>query len=200
MRTWLALLAGGCMALNVGASPAGVVLPAGAGMKDVVLPVYAGQAGHPVAILRVERFGLEYQKRGFFRIGVLPIMVLDDVTLEVLDAERLREVIELAFSHPQFRGHKSAIPVEVRRFRFRCKTEPGLELSAKTLRPVGHGRWALSGVIIQRPGAQPIELAEAFIGPGDAGDRRLAVRNSTGVHQLLSSKPNEKPIKTHENP
>lgn len=49
--------------------------------RDVAYPVYLER--QIAALVRVDRVFTDYETKGFFRIGVLPILVLDGVTIEL---------------------------------------------------------------------------------------------------------------------
>ena len=74
----------------------GFRLPATLELESVVLPVYRDAETTPVAILRADRIYTEYERRGFYRIGVLPVAVMEGVRIELgrpdQAAESLRAV------------------------------------------------------------------------------------------------------------
>ena len=49
---------------------------------QLVIPFYTPNEDQPAVVLRAQQVSKEYQRHGFFRIGLLPIFVLDQVTLD----------------------------------------------------------------------------------------------------------------------
>jgi hypothetical protein len=55
------------------------------GAQDLVIPRYSEPDKVLYAVIRVDKVYTEYQKKGFFHIGTLPVVVLEGVTYEVKD-------------------------------------------------------------------------------------------------------------------
>jgi hypothetical protein len=59
--------------------------------RSMVMPLYAGTNTEPAAIVRTDRIFTDYQRKGFFRIGLLPLAVLEGVQIEVRQPEHVFE-------------------------------------------------------------------------------------------------------------
>jgi hypothetical protein len=57
----------------------------GTRVRNGVFALYAPDEARPVVLVRVGQAYRDYQRRGFFRIGVLPAGVFEGVTFEVMD-------------------------------------------------------------------------------------------------------------------
>ena len=62
-------------------------------MSDVELPLYVGADTQPAGIVRVDRVFTDYERHGFFRIGALPVLVLDGVTVELTCLDQARAAL-----------------------------------------------------------------------------------------------------------
>ena len=66
------------------------------GMRGATLPFYMPGESKPYAALRVQRVVKDFDRRGFFRIGLLPVLVADSVTLRILQPSRAPATIAAA--------------------------------------------------------------------------------------------------------
>jgi hypothetical protein len=97
------------------------------------IPLYGPQDHTPYAVLRTGRVRTEYERRGLFRIGVLPRVIVEGGTLELRDGDRAAAaLVRLGKSVP--RELAAPIPIEVRRFAVRAGTSGLLLIEAATLR------------------------------------------------------------------
>ena len=70
---------------RAGAQSVADLLQRGVSVQRAVVPLYPTNSFKLSAIVRVDRVFTDYQRRGFFRIGLLPVVVLDGVTFEAQD-------------------------------------------------------------------------------------------------------------------
>jgi len=68
-------------------------------LKKAVLPVYLKSESRPLAVFRADRIYHDHQRRGFFRIGGLPLLVLQGLSLQLSDTNRLQETLHAASGH-----------------------------------------------------------------------------------------------------
>jgi hypothetical protein len=106
---------------------------------------------------------VEYEKRGFFRIGILPVAVFQDVSLEVLNRAKLQDAVAKALPSIENADRRRKVPVEIRGFRLECKQPDGLVIEAKTMIPIAKGRWKLRDVVLSLPGKAPVKLPESLL-------------------------------------
>jgi hypothetical protein len=62
-------------------------------MKNVEVPLYVGNDAQPAGVVRVGRVFTDYERRGFFRIGALPLLVLEGVTIELTRPEQAQAAL-----------------------------------------------------------------------------------------------------------
>lgn len=117
-----------------------LLVAGGMELRGSVIPFYLGEEPQPSAVVRVERAHGDYQQAGFFKIGVLPIGVLEGVTIQV---ER-PELVAASFARLQqwldLRGSKR---VELRRARIQVAGSVTNSLQAGRILVAADGRWEL---------------------------------------------------------
>jgi hypothetical protein len=101
-------------------------------------------------VIRVDAAYMDYERHGFFRIGLLPMAVLDGVTFEpqqtVLPADVLNRVAEAL-------GVEGWSHVELRRFKF--VSPPARTLAAERVKCLNGGQWRLmSGIRLTADGRE----------------------------------------------
>jgi hypothetical protein len=96
-------------------------------VQNAVIPLYLDSKPEPVALLRATRIHEGLQRRGFFRIGVLPTLVVEDLKIEVKDAQRLSKAWATVHLALRF-GSKREMPIEASNLiiQVRNKSEPRL--------------------------------------------------------------------------
>ncbi len=83
MRLLIASLFG-CLALfQAGAESTVDLVAGGFRLKGAVIHLYSGAEAEPAAVIRLDKVYTDYQSKGFFRIGLLPIGVMEGVTFEL---------------------------------------------------------------------------------------------------------------------
>ena len=120
------------------AQSAADLLKAGARMRGVVVPLY-NKADHSYSIIiRIDRVYTGMERKGFFRIGVLPVGVLEGVTVELQQTNRLTNCLDRLnyWLTPQ-----TASRLELRHARIECS--PTNRLEAGLMQIDKHGIWNL---------------------------------------------------------
>ena len=129
-------------------------------IENAVFPIYLDFSSEPVAIVRAKKISTEYQRKGFFRIGVLPMLVCEAVRIELHDPQRvtnaLNEVNEL------FETRRAGKALELRGVSLEFKGEVGLRLQAETVHLRDRGRWALSKASY-RYSTNTVQIPEAVL-------------------------------------
>jgi hypothetical protein len=115
MRLLIASLFG-CLALfQVCAQSAADLVAGGFSLKGGVIDLYGEAEGEPAMVVRLDNLYNDYQTKGFFRIGLLPIGVMEGVTFELRHPESVTN--GLAQLH-HWLGVKAAKRLELRRINF----------------------------------------------------------------------------------
>jgi hypothetical protein len=110
--------------------------------KGIALPLYVSGVSKPVAVVRVASFRKEYARKGFFRIGALPVWIAEDLSIEILKPEH---VANLSGNFDDvLRKLRADAAWQVRGFSVRHPSSVAPVLSAGAARPSSNGRWELS--------------------------------------------------------
>jgi hypothetical protein len=170
----------------------GLFLDSHVQVRDAVVAVYPDSSPQPAAMIRAGRVFSDYQTRGFFRIGALPMLVLDKLSVEVLQPERLSKALNTLGEEFAVRGD-SRKAVEGRDFSVWFASRKDAKLQARRVRLEGGRMWRLYEGAIQRPDSATVPFRQAVLtvtGP-KAGELAYETPRGTTRIQLLSllSKP-----------
>ena len=133
----------GCFAFcHACAQSAADLLAGGLRLKGGVIHWYRGIEAEPATVARLEKVYTDYESRGFFRIGVLPIGVMEGVTFELQHPDSVTN--SLAQVH-QWLGQKGARRLELRRVSFLMQAPVTNRLETGSARFAADGRLALFG-------------------------------------------------------
>jgi len=109
----------------------------GCTVRHAVFPFYSEPDRKLSAVVRVEKARMDYQRKGFFHIGVLPVCAMEGVTIEILDTRTAAG----AFQQMQrWLGAGDENRVELRRVKFLFSTN---SLEAGTAHCRAGNRWEL---------------------------------------------------------
>ena len=130
--------------------------------KGITCPVYGATGETPIAVLRVKSTRTEYQRRGFLRIGALPMLVAEQVRLEVRDPQATAQLFTRLPEWLRAPGKGRA--GELRDFQMFGRAEPDRPwLSAGRVRFAAEGRWELQAGEVREPGGAPRPFTQASL-------------------------------------
>jgi len=112
------------------------------------MPFYAAGQAAPVAVLRVERLSTEFEKRGLFRVGLFPKVILTGVSVELDSLERLPAALaslQRIIEHSR-QGHQW----EMRLVRISVRGEPANTLALGRVTPETSAVWRLENLSYSR--------------------------------------------------
>lgn len=113
------------------------ILKPGCTVRNAVFPFYSQPERKLSTVVHVEKAYLDYERKGFFHIGVLPVGALEGVTIEVRDTRSAGE----AFQQMQrWLGAGSGRRVELRQVKFLFSTN---SLEAGKVQCRAGDRWEL---------------------------------------------------------
>lgn len=128
--------------------------------RGVVVPFFAGQEQTPSMIMRADRIYTDYERKGFFRIGILPIGVMEGVTFEILHPESATN--SLAQLH-RWLGPQAAKRLEFRKVNFLPFAGSTNHLASGRVRFVPGGRWELLDGVHLFSGTNQVEARHATL-------------------------------------
>jgi hypothetical protein len=114
----------------------------------------------PAAVMRAGRIYTDYQRKGFFRIGVLPIAVMEDVTFELRQVESFTN--SLVQLH-RWLGPQAAGRLELRRVTIQIATTVANRLQAGRVRVLPSGQWELLNGACRSVGTNEVRAARATL-------------------------------------
>ena len=131
----------GCLALcHTYAQPAADLLTGGFNLKGGVIGLYDGTETEPTVVIRLDEVHKDYERKGFFRIGLLPIGVMKGVTFELHHPESVTN--SLAQLH-QWLGAGAGKRLELRRVSFLVSAPETNRLETGRARLAADGKLAL---------------------------------------------------------
>lgn len=130
---------------------------------------YDSDEAAPVLELRAARLFTDHERRGFFKIGLLPMLVAENVQIQFRSVSGLTNV--LAGLPPWMVGATDSHCVELRSVELFATGSDAIRLKAGLARPKQDGIWELKSVAVFAGAKQTFSLPEAqfqIVGP-DAG-------------------------------
>ena len=118
-------------------------------LKGGVINLYSGAETEPATVVRLDQVRKDYETKGFFRIGILPIGVMDGVTFELHHPESVTN--SLAQLH-QWLGPRAAKSLELRRVKFVVSAPVTNRLETGRAQLAADGRLALFDGVTSCPG------------------------------------------------
>jgi hypothetical protein len=148
-----------------------------------MLTAFSDEAGNPLAVVRADRVILDHERVGFFRIGVLPMIVIKGAEIEILLLERLAPQMQQIHLHFSQNGARA---VEFRKAAFRFPQDKSPRLSAKCIRSTSDGVWNLhSGVVVDSGRLFEFEEANLQVTGPRPGILTIKFRGTTKDIDLL---------------
>ena len=159
--------------------------------SNVCVAVYLKSERLPAAIVRARAIHEDYQRRGFFRIGVLPMLALEGLTLEVREAEHLSGVLTNATAFLARKG-EARKAVEGRDFTLSFSSKPDGRVTARSVRLEGREAWSLAQGTVDMPPGKPVNFRQATLTISGPHAGALLCETSNGpvricLHPLLSN-------------
>jgi hypothetical protein len=168
-------------------------------ITKAVMPIYPDTGVQPLAIIRVDKIFVDHQRRGFFRIGVLPMLAMEGLSIELCDTNQLIVALTNVQSCLSFKGGSSSV-VEGRDFSLLCPGGKSEFIHARLAR-LENKEWKLVNGTLSRPGTNSIQFQEAVLGITGKEAGNVICRTDQGrVRVQLLSVPTPNLTNHHENP
>ena len=149
--------------------------------RGVMVAVHEPGAFKPAATLRVERVVVEREKRGVFRVALLPRLVLEGASFELREPAAASTCIQrLALD---LRASEKKRPVEFRRLAMRAPGPAGWFLEAESGEPVNGSAWMLKQVAWRDATGTVFAFSRARLQVD--GDGRVVLLDPEGVRPEL---------------
>jgi hypothetical protein len=149
------------------------LLQQGVSVQHAVVPLYPVGSFKLSAIVRVDRVYMDYQRKGFFRIGLFPIGVLDGVTFEAQDpADPMASLAVVR----RWLDTKTGQRIEMRRVKFLFS--PTNRLEASVAKCAADDRWDLLKGVRFVSGISEIRASRGTLQVGGPGSGRLTLETT----------------------
>jgi hypothetical protein len=190
MRVWIAsLFLGSCLCCP--AEPTANFLTSKVRIRHATVGFYDHSGQTLAATLRFEKTYTDYQRKGFFRIGVLPIGVIEDVRLEVAQPACIVE--SLASLH-KWLGPQAGNCIELRRITLVAPGPATNCLEAARARVLSGGRLELNGNVRLVSGMAEAQANRAVLQmTGGLAGQIIFHTTPPQIHQLFSGPQNPGP-------
>jgi hypothetical protein len=166
----------GCFAFwHACAQPAAGLLGGGLALKGGVISLYSGTEAEPATVVRLDRVYMDYESKGFFRIGILPIGVMEGVTFELHHPESVTN--SLAQLH-QWLGPRAARRLELRRVSFVVSAPVTNRLETGRARLAADGKLALFDGVTLLSGTNEMRAARGELQISGAQAGRLIMETT----------------------
>jgi hypothetical protein len=156
-----AMFVAGCLALSTPPKAAAQTLEKflanGYSVQRAIIPLYT-ESRDLYAKIHVEKTSVEYQRKGFFSIGALPIEVLDGVEIEIPNAEGLTN----SLARIQHWLKAGARAVALRHARIDVTGEATPRLAADRVE-ISDNHWIVSGQVHICAGTNETRCAQATL-------------------------------------
>ena len=111
---------------------------------SITTAFYSGTERTPSVVVRVDDIYTDYERRGFFRVGVLPLGVMEGFNLEVRQSE---SVTNSLVQMQNWIGVQASKRLEFRNVKILTYGGGTNQLESSRGRIVSHGRWELFGKV-----------------------------------------------------
>ena len=176
----------GLVVLPGAANGQGLPLSSRTKINGVVIPIFLEDNRPAAAVLKVDKIHTEYQRRGFFRIGLLPLVVMEGVKIDFRQANAASSA--LARLPKEMKPWAGSRMLELRDVKFAFRAEPKERLRAGKMRWLENGQWQLSnGVTIQMtPNEVQVQQALLQIAGPSAGTVAWGPPNASSSFNLFA--------------
>lgn len=130
-------------------------------VRGLTVPIYLPGDSQSVGVIRVEKVFKDSQRRGFFRIGLFPVAVLENVRCQVNRPQDAAAILsEVSGVTRLVRDTKG---VEIRGIELRLAEADQPAVEARTAKPSPGGAWSLTGGVKLRVGSQVAQIQSASL-------------------------------------
>lgn len=175
MRVLVASLFGCFAVCHACAQPTAGLLGGELALRGAVITLYSGTEAEPTTVVRLDQVRKDYETKGFFRIGILPIGVMEGVTFELHHPESVTN--SLAQLH-QWLGPRAAERLELRRVSFVVSAPVTNRLDTGRARLAADGRLELLDGVIFVSGTNRMRAARGVLQISGAQAGRLVMETT----------------------
>jgi hypothetical protein len=193
-RAWSLLLIGwlGLAIAHAEAQLATDFLAGRVKMEGGVFTLYSGTEQEAAILVRLDKAYTDYQRKGFFRIGALPISVMEGVTFEIEHPVALTKSLEELH---RWLGPQGSARLEMRRLTFIVPSPTPNRLTAGRARLAGQGILELLDGVTFHSGTTQISAARGTLQiKGQTAGQLILEGKQRSTNSLLAHIPTANPI------
>jgi len=163
-------------------------------ISGVTYPFYAPGGSEPAVLIHVERVHKDYQRRGFFRIGALPMVAADTVTVRIAQPDHA--LTALAKFDARLRQTGQVKAVEWRQVDFIFGSESTPRLRAARMQVSRGQTWELLDGVRLSTSTNEIRFARAVLHVAGERAGQITVRTENeepSMHFSFLTRPDNSP-------
>src|SRR5688572_18044946 len=164
-------------------------------IAGVTYPFYAPGGSEPAVLIHVERVHKDYQRRGFFRIGALPMVAADTVTVRIAQPDHA--LTALAKLDARLRQIGQVKAVEWRRVDFIFGSESTPRLRATRMQVSRGQTWEFLDGVRLNTLTNEIRFARAILHVAGARAGQITARTENeapSIHFSFLTRPDNSPL------
>lgn len=130
-------------------------------VSGLTAPIFLAPDPHPAAVLAIGSISKEYARRGYFRIGVLPELIIDSVTLHIRNPSEIARVL-----HAVKVRTKPLIPekeVRIQNVCLKADYEGRRIIVAAQMKDLGKLRWHFLDGVVSGDGIHFLAFEKAWL-------------------------------------
>jgi hypothetical protein len=160
----------------------------------VTYPFYAPGGSEPAVLVQIDRVHKDYQRRGFFRIGALPMLAAEAVTVRIAQPEHALTALGKLDARLRQTGQVKAVEWRAVSFIFGSEFTP--RLHAGRMRLSRGATWELLDGVRVNSSTNEVRFSRAVLHV--AGERAGQITAETGeepppIHFSFLPRPNNSP-------
>ena len=156
--------------------------------KNSIIGLHLGSESEPAVIIKTDHIFSDYQRRGFFRIGALPLVVFDRLNIEIHNPRKLGAALQASSEH-FVGGLRQRQAVEGREFSLCFSSSDNPRLQAHRVRLESESAWELEDGLVYRTEGGPIRFRRATLITRGAKAGNLILQTGTETIRLSLLSP-----------
>ncbi len=144
--------------------------------KGLTAPIFVPPDPHPAAVLTIGSISREYARHGYFRIGALPELVIDSVTLEIRNPSVIGRILDAL--NERSLPHLPDKWVRIRNVCLKAGYGSRSIIVAAEIRKLGRLRWRFVDGVVSNDGTNFHTFDEASLSVSGPGFGQLVVMSS----------------------
>lgn len=147
-------------------------------IKNAQIPVFLSPNQGPAAVITIDKLSVDFQRKGFFKIGVLSYLACDGVDIRVYDSEEICRAIADLLQHV---SENSGRQILVRNLSVYLGDSTNPVLRAEKVRITKSGRCELASVSYRQNDGTPEVIPTAWLDKESQSEAFIVSNAEQGV-------------------